>query len=111
MKPILRTGYDFAHRVVISFDGAVESQVGRTIKACLKSADKSAELIADVTLDDAATGADYVHGAVVVAFPAAATALLTAPCQAWIELAIIDGAQRYPVGDIEVCVEKGWVLS
>lgn len=114
---ILRSGYDFSRRVLVTKDGTAESLSGATIKASLKNANKSVELIADTAQSSSAEGADWANGIVTVIFSSSLTSALTVTNQAtgqnkaWLELSIVKSGARVPCNDLPVIIEKGWTVS
>lgn len=113
-RNIVRTGYDYVRKYTFTLDGAAENLSTATIKASLKSADKSVELIADTSQDSAATGAAWGTGDVVLQFAAAATAAIDTAYigqSAWIEVAVTLSGKRLAYDDIPVVIEKGYVLT
>lgn len=110
MSVLLRTGYDFARAIRITSNGTNENLTGATIKASLKNAAKTTELITDTAQSSGATGADWSTGLVVITFTAASTAALTAGT-AWIEISIVLSGTRLPTNDIAVDIQTGYTLS
>lgn len=104
---LIRSGYDFAERVQLDFDGVPEDVSSATIEASLVSYDKTSELITDTAQTNSGTGVDWSLGIVGIVFPASATTSLT-PQRAWIELAVVIGSSRLPYPSIPVTIEKGW---
>lgn len=105
---VLRAGYDFARKFQARLDGVAEDVSSYTIEACLKNEAKTAELITD-TAQTNTGGASWATGDVIIRFPASATTGLAAG-NAWIEVAIIAGSERFPVEDIPVVIEAGYAL-
>jgi hypothetical protein len=104
---LIRSGYAFSRVFDITFNGSVEDLTGATINAMVKNRPKSTQIIASVTQDSGATGADWLNGAVAVEFSASDTATLN-PEEAWIELKIMKGGKALPCDDIPVIIERGF---
>lgn len=108
--PIVRSGYDFSTLVQIRFDGDKEDLSAATIRASLKNADKSAELIADIAQSSASAGASWSTGLIAITFLASVTAALV-PGDAWIEIAITKSARLLPCDDVRCVIETGYALG
>lgn len=109
-RALIRTGYDFGESFRFRLRGAVEDLSAATIKCSLKNADKTLELIAEVTQTNDGDAA-WATGIVVVRFPKASTddAIVIANAgDAWIECLVIKSGVYIPYPDIPATIEIGY---
>jgi len=105
---VIVTGDDVALPTTLKKDGVTFNiDAGATVKASLISVDRAAVYIAPVTLNNAATGADWSNSLLIIEFPSASTELITDYQPALIEIQVDDGGKL--TWFVSVDIEKGTI--
>jgi len=102
------SGYDAELPIELTKDKTTFAiDIASIVKASLISADRATVLIAPVTCDHTAAGADWAVSLVVVEFPRTSTALLTDYAPALIEIQVDDGKKTPFFTSVDI--EKGTI--
>ena len=100
---LIVTGDDADLPVTLSKDGVTFTiDPGATVQAAVVSTDRETTLLAAVTCDNGATGADWANSLVVVEFPSADTGALTEETPALLEIQVDDNGKKTWFTDVQM---------